>query len=81
MLCHTGIEEKSRCASSHRGQCSKPPDSTHCFRSLTCERVCVHRNLCLAIASAQVTFLAGVDAVGERVSLGGCCSVSSVTNV
>ncbi|PVD30673.1 hypothetical protein C0Q70_09946 [Pomacea canaliculata] len=35
--------------------------------SLTCERVCVHRNLCLAIASAQVTFLAGVDAVGERV--------------
>ncbi|XP_025095062.1 adhesion G-protein coupled receptor D1-like isoform X2 [Pomacea canaliculata] len=38
-----------------------------CLGSLTCERVCVHRNLCLAIASAQVTFLAGVDAVGERV--------------
>ncbi|KAK3711279.1 hypothetical protein RRG08_064793, partial [Elysia crispata] len=39
-----------------------------CLRSsLNSERVCVHRNLCIAILAAQLTFISGIDAVEEPV--------------
>ncbi|XP_041369651.1 adhesion G-protein coupled receptor D1-like [Gigantopelta aegis] len=33
--------------------------------SLNCERVFIHRNLCIAIGAAQITFLAGIKAVSQ----------------
>ena len=39
----------------------------HCSRSLNSERVCVHRNLCIAILAAQLTFISGIDAVEQPV--------------
>ncbi|KAH9496862.1 Adhesion G-protein coupled receptor D1 [Bulinus truncatus] len=45
-----------------------------CIRSLNSERVCVHRNLCITIMLAQVTFIAGVQAVDDMV----VCAVVAV---
>ncbi|KAK0058290.1 adhesion G-protein coupled receptor D1, partial [Biomphalaria pfeifferi] len=45
-----------------------------CIRSLNSERVCVHRNLCITIMMAQVTFIAGVTAVEDKV----VCAVVAV---
>ncbi|GFO40893.1 adhesion G-protein coupled receptor d1 [Plakobranchus ocellatus] len=36
-----------------------------CLRSLNSERVCVHRNLCIAVLAAQLTFISGINAVEE----------------
>ncbi|CAL1538788.1 unnamed protein product, partial [Lymnaea stagnalis] len=45
-----------------------------CIRSLNSERVCVHRNLCITIMAAQVTFISGVKAVEDKV----LCAVVAV---
>ncbi|CAG5125906.1 unnamed protein product, partial [Candidula unifasciata] len=38
-----------------------------CIRSLNSERVCVHRNLCISILAAQITFISGIKAVQNKV--------------
>ncbi|XP_059152995.1 adhesion G-protein coupled receptor D1-like [Physella acuta] len=37
-----------------------------CIRSLNSERVCVHRNLCISIMAAQLTFICGIKAVSNK---------------
>ncbi|WAR22119.1 AGRL1-like protein, partial [Mya arenaria] len=38
-----------------------------CIRSIQSERIFVHRNLCIALLSSQVLFLAGINAVSYKV--------------
>ncbi|XP_035826949.1 adhesion G-protein coupled receptor D1-like [Aplysia californica] len=45
-----------------------------CIRSLNSERVCVHRNLCLAIIGMQLTFISGIKAVENKL----LCSMVAV---